>query len=382
MTKQGYHGPLERIAECVWRIPTRYKIGMRVEGRIFADDRLIEQIRADQAPEQVANVAFLPGIQVASMAMPDIHWGYGFCIGGVCATDPEQGGVVSPGGVGYDINCGVRLVRSNLHRDDVQPRIAQLMDALFRAIPAGVGTGGPYLFDREQLRRLMAEGHELSGIPRAGHAGRRPIHRGPRLPPRGRAGPGQPAGPGAGRRPVRHARLRQPFPRSPGRRRDLRPGRRPDDGAGAGHGLRDDPFRLARAWATRSATTRCASCASAPAKYGIELPDRQLACAPVESPEGQQLPRRDAGGGQLRLGQPSAADVADPRGLRRVLRPLVGVDANEPGLRRGPQHRQDRRARRRRPHEAALRPPQGRHPGLSAGPCRAARPLSRPSASR
>ena len=87
---------------------------MRVEGRIFADDKLIDQIRHDEAPEQVANVAFLPGIQMASLAMPDIHWGYGFCIGGVSATDPEQGGVVSPGGVGYDINCGVRLLRTNL----------------------------------------------------------------------------------------------------------------------------------------------------------------------------------------------------------------------------------------------------------------------------
>ena len=105
---------MERVDECCWRIPKSYKPGMRVEGRIFADERLMDQIRADQAPEQVANVAFLPGIQEASLAMPDIHWGYGFSIGGVCATDPEEGGVISPGGVGYDINCGVRLVRTDL----------------------------------------------------------------------------------------------------------------------------------------------------------------------------------------------------------------------------------------------------------------------------
>ena len=91
MSKPGYHGPLEQIDECCWRIPKSYKMGMRVEGRIFADERLIEQIRGDQAPEQVANVAFLPGIQMASLAMPDIHWGYGFCIGGVSATDPAEG---------------------------------------------------------------------------------------------------------------------------------------------------------------------------------------------------------------------------------------------------------------------------------------------------
>ena len=158
MAKPGYNGPLEQIDECTWRIPKGYKLGMRVEGRIFADDRLIEQIRGDQAPEQVANVAFLPGIQMASLAMPDIHWGYGFCIGGVCATDPAEGGVISPGGVGYDINCGVRLVRTKLSRSDVQPRLEQLMDALFRQIPAGVGKGGPYLFNQPELRRLMGEG--------------------------------------------------------------------------------------------------------------------------------------------------------------------------------------------------------------------------------
>ena len=158
MAEQGFSGPLEQIDECVWRIPTSYKPGMRVEGRIFAEERLIDQVRADQAPEQVANVAFLPGIQEASLAMPDIHWGYGFCIGGVCATDPEEGGVISPGGVGYDINCGVRLVRTDLMREDVQPRIQELVNLLFKRIPAGVGTGGPYRFNRHELRRILAEG--------------------------------------------------------------------------------------------------------------------------------------------------------------------------------------------------------------------------------
>src|SRR5262245_7163783 len=105
MAKDTYHGPLKQVDECCWRIPKSYKQGMRVDGLIFADERLLQQIKKDQAPEQVANVAFLPGIQYASLAMPDIHWGYGFCIGGVCATDPDEGGVISPGGVGYDINC-------------------------------------------------------------------------------------------------------------------------------------------------------------------------------------------------------------------------------------------------------------------------------------
>jgi tRNA-splicing ligase RtcB (3'-phosphate/5'-hydroxy nucleic acid ligase) len=105
MGKDIFHGPLEQVDACCYRIPKSYKPGMRVDGLIFANEHLLKQIRLDQAPEQVANVAFLPGIQYASLAMPDIHWGYGFCIGGVAATDPDEGGVISPGGVGYDINC-------------------------------------------------------------------------------------------------------------------------------------------------------------------------------------------------------------------------------------------------------------------------------------
>src|SRR5437870_7310178 len=123
----GYSGPLEQVVSCQWRIPKSHRHDMRVDGLIFAYDTLIAQIKKDQGPEQVVNVATLPGIQKASLAMPDIHWGYGFCIGGVAATDPEQGGVISPGGVGYDINCGVRLLRSNLSWDDVQPQSQRLV---------------------------------------------------------------------------------------------------------------------------------------------------------------------------------------------------------------------------------------------------------------
>src|SRR5438309_8758287 len=99
MPKDTYNGPLEQIDTCCYRIPKSYKQGMRVDGLIFASERLIDQVKKDQAPEQVANVAFLPGIQHASLAMPDIHWGYGFPIGGVCATAPGEGGGISPGGV-------------------------------------------------------------------------------------------------------------------------------------------------------------------------------------------------------------------------------------------------------------------------------------------
>src|SRR6185503_20199167 len=131
---------------------------MRVDGLIYADDKLIELIRSDQAPDQVANVAFLPGIQHASLAMPDIHWGYGFCIGGVCATDPDEGGVISPGGVGYDINCGVRLMRSNLFYREVKGHLQQLVDGLFKKVPTGAGRSGRYSFHGKELNRLLAEG--------------------------------------------------------------------------------------------------------------------------------------------------------------------------------------------------------------------------------
>src|SRR3954449_8209264 len=158
MPKDAFYGPLERVNDFCWRIPKSYKAGMRVDGLIFADDAMIESIRKDQAPEQVANVAFLPGIQHASLAMPDIHWGYGFCIGGVAATDPDEGGVISPGGVGYDINCGVRLVRTNLGYREVERHLRQLVDALFRNVPTGAGRSGKYRFDAKELRRLMGEG--------------------------------------------------------------------------------------------------------------------------------------------------------------------------------------------------------------------------------
>src|SRR5438874_7439282 len=158
MGKEPYQGPLEKVDECCYRIPKSYKPGMRVDGLIFADENLLPAIRKDQAPDQVANVAFLPGIQHASLAMPDIHWGYGFCIGGVCATDPDEGGVISPGGVGYDINCGVRLVRSNLTYREVKHPLRTLVEELFRQIPTGAGRTGRFSFSPKELKQLMAEG--------------------------------------------------------------------------------------------------------------------------------------------------------------------------------------------------------------------------------
>jgi tRNA-splicing ligase RtcB len=152
-----WSGPLQKIDDWRWRIPRDYKHGMKVEGVIYAREKMIKAIRKDQAPEQVANVAFLPGIVGKSLAMPDIHWGYGFPIGGVAATLFGEG-VISPGGVGFDINCGVRVVKTNLTKDEVLPRLEKLLSVLFRNIPSGVGSEGKLSFSPAELRKVMIQG--------------------------------------------------------------------------------------------------------------------------------------------------------------------------------------------------------------------------------
>ncbi|MFA5177869.1 MAG: RtcB family protein, partial [Candidatus Omnitrophota bacterium] len=149
---------LEKIDDFRWRIPKSYKPGMRVDGIIYADEKLLKDIRQDKAIEQVANVAFLPGIVKTSLAMPDIHWGYGFPIGGVAATDIEDGGVVSPGGVGFDINCGVRLLKTNLQFEEVQDRLKELTYALFSDIPSGVGAKGDIRVGAKEEKEILIKG--------------------------------------------------------------------------------------------------------------------------------------------------------------------------------------------------------------------------------
>ncbi len=120
---------VRRVDEFVWEVPVGWAGGMRVPGRVFASENLIKKAVDDSAVDQVANVATLPGIVGASLAMPDIHWGYGFPIGGVAATDVDRGGAVSPGGVGFDIGCGVRLVRSAITWEQAKPRIRAASEA-------------------------------------------------------------------------------------------------------------------------------------------------------------------------------------------------------------------------------------------------------------
>jgi tRNA-splicing ligase RtcB len=259
---------------------------MRVDGLIYASRELIELIRADQAPEQVANVAFLPGIQLASLAMPDVHWGYGFCIGGVCATDPAEGGVISPGGVGYDINCGVRLVRSNLFFDDVQPHLTSLIEELFRQVPTGVGRSGKYSFDRKPMRRLLAEGPSCllerglavpSDIEHTEAHGRLEGADPDQVSDRALArGADQCGTLGSGNHFLEVQVVDEVF----------------DDAAAAAMGLAAGMVCVmihsgSRGLGYQVCDDALHSLRRAPEKYGITLPDRQLACAPIDSPEGQ-----------------------------------------------------------------------------------------------
>ncbi|HTW55678.1 MAG TPA: RtcB family protein [Thermoplasmata archaeon] len=138
-------------------IPTGEVAGMRVPGRLFSDPALLDGVAGDPSLEQVANVATLPGIQGFSLAMPDIHFGYGFPVGGVAAFDLADG-IVSPGGIGYDINCGVRLIRSRLTVDDVRPRLAALVERLAREVPAGVGSKGGRPLAPRELDEVLADG--------------------------------------------------------------------------------------------------------------------------------------------------------------------------------------------------------------------------------
>ncbi len=285
--KASFAGPLEKVDDCCYRIPKSYRSDMRVDGLIFASDKLMESIRADMAPEQVVNVATLPGIQGASLAMPDIHWGYGFCIGGVCATDPAEGGVISPGGVGYDINCGVRLCKTNLFLDDVKHHLSELVKELFHTVPAGVGRTGKYKFTPTETRELMARGASYAvgrelGVPRdLGH-----------IEANGRIEGGDPD------EVSDHA-----VKRGAEQCGTLGSGNHflevqvvdqiADAEVAAAFGLELNQVCVmihsgSRGLGYQVCDDALAAFRGAPAKYGITLPDRQLACAPVDSPEGKK----------------------------------------------------------------------------------------------
>jgi tRNA-splicing ligase RtcB len=277
---------VERVSPFLWRIPPDAKPGMRVPGLIYADDELMASIRRDGSLEQVANAATLPGIVKASLAMPDIHQGYGLPVGGVVATDVTDG-VISPGGVGYDINCGVRLCRIGLRREDVVPRLGQLIDALAAAIPSGVGSRGRVrLSAAEERRGPVREGARWAvrqGYGEAEDLGR--IESGGVLP---------------GADP--DAVSTKAYERGRGQLGTLGSGnhfaevqvveeiRLPAVAAELGLELGQVTLMIhtgSRGLGHQVCTDALSVMQSAMRRYAIVLPDRQLACAPATSPEGQ-----------------------------------------------------------------------------------------------
>ena len=273
---------VERIDEYRWRVPREG--GMRTEGLIFADAELMRDLEGDQSVQQVANVAHLPGIVGPAIAMPDIHWGYGFPIGGVAAFDEEEG-VVSPGGVGYDINCGVRLLVAPLGIADVRPRLAQLVDTLFATIPSGVGASrSDVKLGRRDLERVLSQGARWAveqgyGFPGDLEAieanGELPAADPDAVSERAKErGKSQLGTVGSGNHFVEVGYVAETFDAAVAQRLGLEPGRLTvfihSGSRGLGYQVCDDSL---------DGMIRAA------AKYAIPLPDRQLCCAPLDSPE-------------------------------------------------------------------------------------------------
>jgi tRNA-splicing ligase RtcB len=284
MPKWG--GKLEKVDEYRWRIPKSYKAGMRADGMIYSDEHMLRQIIDDQAPEQVANVAFLPGIVGYSLAMPDIHWGYGFAIGGVAATRVSDG-VVSPGGVGFDINCGVRMMRTNLMEEEVAPKIKELIDALFYAVPSGVGSKGRIKLHAGEIDEVLVRGsrwavnkgygrkEDLETTEEGGEIpGADPQRVSQRAKERGAPQLGTL---GSGNHFLEVAVIDEIYEKDTAAVMGIdRVGQVMlyvhCGSRGLGHQVADDYIKeMLRAMP----------------KYGIQVPDRQLACVPVTSPEGR-----------------------------------------------------------------------------------------------
>ena len=273
----------KKINDALWEMPREGR--MNVPARIYGTQRMLDAMRTDNAPQQAANVAHLPGIVNFSLAMPDIHWGYGFPIGGVAAFR-ESDGVVSPGGVGYDINCGVRLMASKLSRTELAPRMNDLVETLFRRVPTGVGASAGLRVSLEDMRRIAVQGarwavkndmgsdSDLEYIEENGcvagadvdqvsnHAWQR--------------GRGQLGTLGSGNHFLEVGYVAEVF----------------DDQAAAALGLFLDQVTViihcgSRGFGYQICDDFLGLMDKAVKKYGIELPDRQLACAPVDSAEGQ-----------------------------------------------------------------------------------------------
>ncbi|MBN2653550.1 MAG: RtcB family protein [Nitrospirae bacterium] len=276
---------IKRIDNSRLRIPRGYKPEMRTDGLIFVDS-LLEQFLEQGAIEQVANVASLPGIVGMSLAMPDIHTGYGFSIGGVAAFDIDEG-IISPGGVGYDINCGVRLLRSDLHKNDLLPRIKDLVEALYKEIPAGVGSKGRIKLSSADERGLLRKGAKWAVENGYGSAadleciesggcidGADPELISDKAYERGRQ---QQATLGSGNHFLEIQYVDHVY----------------DDAAASAMGLREGSITVmihtgSRGFGHQVCTDYIQIMAKAAPKYHINLPDKELVCAPFKSSEARQ----------------------------------------------------------------------------------------------
>jgi len=277
---------VKKLDDYRWEIPPSYKAGMNVPGLIFTSESMLDHIWEEQAFQQVANVAFLPGIEGYSLAMPDIHWGYGFAIGGVAGTRLKDG-VVSPGGVGFDINCGVRLLRTNLTEEEVRPKITQLVAELYTNVPSGVGSKGKLRVSEKELDKVMVKGSQWAVEKGYGEAedvvvteesgcikGADPGKVSSKAKNRGTPQLGTL---GSGNHFLEVAVVDEIY----------------DHNAAKVMGINEVGQVLmwihtgSRGFGHQVCTDYVALLGQAVKRYGINLPDRQLACAPVQSPEGR-----------------------------------------------------------------------------------------------
>jgi tRNA-splicing ligase RtcB len=276
----------QRIDDTLWELPPGAVPGMRVPARVFADAELLDAIRDDRSLEQLCNVATLPGVVEAALAMPDIHQGYGFPVGGVAATEPPDG-VISPGGIGYDINCGVRLLALPVVAAECGDRIERLVHEISRQVPAGAGRGGSLSLDPGQLDAVLREGPrallalgigseddlahtESSGV----LAGADPSAVSDRARLRGHDQLGTM---GSGNHFCEVQRVERVLDARAAEAFGLREGQLTvlihSGSRGLGHQVCTDHVKVMDAAAGR---------------FGLQLPDRQLACAPASSPEARR----------------------------------------------------------------------------------------------
>lgn len=282
----GWQNVFQQLDDYRFRIPKSFKEGMLTDGLIYADKEMIQHIFSENAHIQVANVACLPGIVGNSLAMPDIHFGYGFPIGGVAAFDPEQGGIISPGGVGYDINCGVRVLRTDLEKKEVEPKLRQMVDALARNVPSGIGSESELSLSRKDLDKILETGSawavkngygtgddlehtESRGCLEWADPSRVSSHAKER-------GTSQQGTLGSGNHFLEVQFIEEIYDDKIAQSWGLFKGQVTimvhSGSRGLGHQVCTDYIKV---------MNRAAQ------KYGIKLPDRQLCCAPVSSPEGQ-----------------------------------------------------------------------------------------------